>query len=218
MRSIVIVVALATAALAQDKPKDASKNAKDQPAAEKSDKPVTAETAKSALDFKMPDIDGKVVPLEKFKGRVVMIVNVASQCGLTPQYEQLQKLHEDYAEKGLTILAFPANDFMGQEPGTNQEIEEFCKTNFGVKFPLFSKVAVKGKESCELYKYLTGKESNPKFGGPIRWNFTKFLTDGEGAIIARFEPRTRPDDATVIKAIEEAIAKLPKKTDEKKPE
>ena len=147
-----------------------------------------------------------------------MIVNVASKCGLTPQYEQLEELHDKYAEKGLTILAFPANDFGQQEPGTNDEIKEFCKTNFGVKFALFSKITVKGKETCELYKYLTDKKTNPEFAGPIRWNFTKFLTDGEGKLIARFEPRTPPDDPAVIKALEDALAKLPKKADEKKPE
>ena len=117
-----------------------------------------------ALKFKMDSLDGKAVDLSKYQGKVVLIVNVASKCGYTPQYKGLEKLHEKYADKGLAILGFPANDFGKQEPGTNEEIGEFCKQNYGVKFDMFSKVSVKGDKKCPLYEYLTSKETDPKFG------------------------------------------------------
>ena len=174
---------------------------------------VKAETANSVLDFTMNNIDDESTPLKKYQGKVLLVVNVASKCGLTPQYEQLEQLHEKYAERGLAILAFPANNFGGQEPGTHDQIKEFCQTSYGVKFDLFAKISVKGDDCDELYKYLTSKEKNPDFAGPIRWNFTKFLTGPDGKLIARFEPKTRPDDPEVIKAIEAALAKLPSKPD-----
>ncbi len=170
---------------------------------------VTAQTATSPLDFTLKDIDGKDVALSKYSGKVVLIVNVASRCGMTPQYEQLEQLHKKYAGQGLAILGFPCNDFGGQEPGSPEEIKEFCKSKYGVEFDLFAKVAVGGDGSAELYKYLTSKERNGEFGGSIRWNFTKFLVDRSGKVIARYEPRTRPDEAPLITALEAALAAKP---------
>jgi glutathione peroxidase len=145
------------------------------------------------LNFKMKGLDGKEVDLAKFKGKVVLIVNVASQCGNTPQYEGLQKLYEKYNKDGLVVLGVPANEFGRQEPGTDAEIAEFCKSNYGVTFPMLSKVVVKGEGICPLYKYLTSKETNPKSSGPIEWNFDKFLISKDGEIVKRFKHRTRPE-------------------------
>ena len=166
---------------------------------------MTAENATSALDFTVKDIDGDDVSLAKYRGKVVLIVNVASKCGFTPQYEDLQNLHEQYAADGLAILGFPANNFLSQEPGTNEEIRQFCTTNYGVEFDMFAKVSVKGRNTCELYRYLTSKKSNPEFGGGIKWNFTKFLLDRGGKVIARFGSRVRPSDPKVTSAIEAAL-------------
>jgi len=139
------------------------------------------------------------------------MVNVASQCGLTPQYEQLEGLHEKFAEKGLAVLGFPANEFGKQEPGTDSEISTFCQKNYGVKFDMFSKVVVKklddGPEPCPLYKYLISKETDPKFAGPITWNFEKFLIGRNGEIVKRFAPKVKPDSPEVIQAIEDELAK-----------
>lgn len=168
--------------------------------------PVTAATAASPLDFTVLDIEGREVPLARYRGQVVLIVNVASQCGLTPQYEQLQALHERYAERGLRILAFPANNFGGQEPGTNAEIQRFCTDRYRVRFDLFGKISVRGADQHELYKFLTSPEKNGRFGGDIQWNFTKFLIGRDGRVVARFEPRTKPDAAEVVAAIEQALA------------
>jgi glutathione peroxidase len=159
------------------------------------------------LAYKMESLDGKEVDLAKYKGKVVMIVNTASECGLTPQYEQLQALHKKYGEKGLAILGFPANEFGKQEPGTNAEISKFCTDNFGVEFDMFAKVVVKGEGQCDLYKFLTSKETNPKHAGDITWNFEKFLIGGDGQVKARFNPRTKPDAEEVVKAIEAELAK-----------
>lgn len=158
--------------------------------------------APAALNFKMKSIDGKEVDLSKYQGKVVLFVNVASECGLTPQYKQLQALHQKYAKDGLAIIGVPANEFGAQEPGTDQEISKFCSTRYGVEFDLLSKVVVKGEGICPLYKFLTGKESNPKFAGDIKWNFTKFLLNRKGEVVARFEPRVSPDAKEVIDAIE----------------
>ncbi len=155
-----------------------------------------------ALSFTMDSIDGKPVKLSQYQGKVVLIVNVASKCGLTPQYEALEGLHEKYHEKGLAVLGFPANEFAGQEPGTNKEIAEFCKKDYGVEFPLFAKVVVKGKGQCDLYKLLTDDDKKP-----IGWNFEKFLLNRKGEVVARFEPRLSPNDEKVIKAIEAELAK-----------
>lgn len=167
---------------------------------------VSAASASSVLDFTMKTIDGKEAPLSSYKGNVLLIVNVASECGLTPQYEQLQALHERYHDKGLRILGFPANNFGAQEPGTNAEIKKYCSTKFHVQFDLFEKVSVKGDDQCDLYKFLTSKDRNGEFGGEIKWNFTKFLVDPAGKVIGRFEPRTRPDDPKIVEAVEKALA------------
>lgn len=157
------------------------------------------------LDHKVVDIDGKEVNLSDYKGQVVMMVNVASKCGLTPQYKQLVEVHKKYKDQGFTILAFPANNFMSQEPGTDSEIKDFCATKFGVEFPMFSKISVKGDDTAPLYQELTSDSDNEGFGGEISWNFTKFLVNKEGNVVARFDPRTKPDADEVIAKIEEEI-------------
>jgi glutathione peroxidase len=161
----------------------------------------------AALNFTMKDIDGKDVALSKYQGKVVLIVNVASECGLTPQYADLQALHDKYAEQGLVILGFPANEFNQQEPGSNEDIKTFCTTKYNVKFPMFAKVVVKGEGQCDLYKFLTSSDTNPKFAGEIQWNFTKFLLARDGRVVNRFEPKVKPSADEVIKAIEAELAK-----------
>ena len=148
-------------------------------------------------------IDGSELPLAQFKGKPLLIVNVASQCGLTPQYATLQQLHAQYAGKGLVILGVPCNQFAGQEPGTEGEIAKFCEATYQVGFPLTSKVEVNGPGRHGLYTYLAG-EGAP-FPGDITWNFEKFLVNGQGDVVARFSPRTTPDDPTVIEAIEKLL-------------
>jgi len=159
-----------------------------------------------ALKFKMKDIDGKEVDLGKYQGKVVLFVNVASKCGLTPQYKALQALHDKYADKGLVIIGVPANEFLSQEPGSDADIKEFCTSKYNVKFPMMSKVVVKGEGITPLYEYLTTKTEG-KFKGDIAWNFTKFLVNREGEVVARFEPRVRPDSKDVTGAIEAELAK-----------
>jgi glutathione peroxidase len=160
----------------------------------------------SVLDFHVKDIDGKDVELAKYKGKVFLIVNTASQCGLTPQYKDLEAIYEKYKEKGFEILAFPANEFGAQEPGSNDEIKEFCSTKYKVSFPLFSKIVVKGKGIDPLYDYLTSKETNAKFAGDIQWNFAKFLVNRKGEVIARFKPQVKPSAKEVETAIDTALA------------
>ncbi len=168
--------------------------------------PTEPRKEKSMHEFTMKTIDGEDVKLDAYKGKVVMLVNTASKCGLTPQYEGLQGLYDKYKEKGFTVLGFPANNFMGQEPGTEKEIKEFCTLNYKVTFPMFSKISVKGEDQHQLYQFLTNKESNPGMDGDITWNFEKFLADKNGKIIARFTPKTLPEDEAVTKAIETALA------------
>ncbi|MCB1180149.1 MAG: glutathione peroxidase [Leptospiraceae bacterium] len=147
------------------------------------------------LSFEVKDINGKLVNLSEYKGKTILIVNVASKCGLTPQYKGLQEIYEKYKDKGLEILGFPSNDFLGQEPGTEEDIKQFCELNYKVTFPLFSKIKVKkGEGQAELYKYLTSKETNPGFEGEIEWNFQKFLVNKEGKVVKRFSPKTIPSD------------------------
>ena len=160
----------------------------------------------SVLEFKVKDIDGKAVDLSKYKGEVLLIVNTASKCGLTPQYEALEALYEKNKEKGFAVLAFPANEFGHQEPGTDSEIKDFCTSKYNVTFPVFSKIVVKGKDIHPLYSFLTSKETDPKFAGEIKWNFAKFLVNRKGEVVARFEPGVKPDSAEVTKAIEAALA------------
>ena len=158
------------------------------------------------LNFKMKSLTGKDVDLSQYKGKVVMMVNTASKCGLTPQYKGLQELHTKYAPQGLAILGFPANDFGKQEPGSDEEIGAFCQKNYGVEFDMFSKVAVTGENKCPLYKHLTSAETNPKFPGEISWNFEKFLIDRNGEIIGRFSPKVAPGSPEVVQAVEAALA------------
>ncbi|HUY92705.1 MAG TPA: glutathione peroxidase [Pirellulales bacterium] len=165
------------------------------------------EAVPAALNFKMKGLDGKTVDLSKYKGKVVLMVNVASQCGNTKQYAALEDLHEKYGKKGLAILGFPANEFGAQEPGSDAEIAKFCEKNYGVKFDMFSKVVVKGEGQCPLYKFLTSKETDPKFPGDINWNFEKFLIGRDGNVVARFAPKVKPESEEVVSVIEEQLAK-----------
>ena len=155
-----------------------------------------------ALDFKMNDIDGKQVDLEDYEGNVVLIVNTASQCGLTPQYAGLEELYGKYKKKGFVVLGFPCNQFGSQEPGTEAEIKQFCNSRYNVSFPMFSKINVNGDDATPLYKYLTSKDVKPAGKGNVSWNFEKFLIDREGNLIHRFAPPTKPSDAELVKAIE----------------
>lgn len=166
-----------------------------------------ASAVPAVLGFSMESLDGKPVQLSKYQGKVVMFVNVASKCGYTPQYKNLQAVHEKYASQGLAIVGVPANDFGKQEPGTNEQIASFCEKNYGVKFDMMSKVVVKGQGQCPLYQYLTSKETNPKFAGDIKWNFEKFVVSRDGQVVARFPSKVSPDSAEVTKVIEAELAK-----------
>ncbi len=162
----------------------------------------------SDISFKMQSLDGKEVELtKKYKGKVLLVVNVASKCGLTPQYTDLEALNEKYAAKGLCVLGFPCNQFGQQEPGTASEIREFCTTKYGVKFDMFDKIEVNGDGACPLYKHLTALPTLPKGTGAITWNFEKFLVGRDGKVVARFAPRTKPTDPELVKAIEAELAK-----------
>ncbi len=160
-----------------------------------------------ALNFKMKSLDGKDVDLSQYQGKVVLVVNVASFCGNTPQYKGLQELHEKYGKDGLVVLGVPANEFGTQEPGSNEEIAKFCTSKYNVTFPMLSKVVVKGEGICPLYKHLTSKETDPKFGGPITWNFEKFLIGRNGEVVNRFAPRVKPESEKVVQAIEAELQK-----------
>ena len=168
---------------------------------------VTAMAADTTVyDFTMNSIEGKTTPLANYKGKVVMVVNVASRCGYTPQYSALESVYEKYKGRGFVILGFPANNFGSQEPGTNAEIKTFCSTKYNVTFPMMAKISVKGEDQAPLYKYLTDKTENPQTGGEIQWNFTKFLIGPDGRPIARFEPKVTPDSPEVTSAIEKALS------------
>lgn len=159
------------------------------------------------LQLSMTSLAGEKVDFNKYKGKVILVVNTASKCGLTPQYEGLQALHEKYQSKGLAVVGFPCNQFGTQEPGSSKDISEFCTTKYGVKFDMFEKIDVNGREACDLYKYLTSLNLKPAGTGDITWNFEKFLIDRQGNVIARFSPRTKPNDADLVAAIEGALAK-----------
>ena len=161
-----------------------------------------SQASDNVLDFKMNSLDGKQVDLNQYKGDVVLVVNVASECGLTPQYTQLQALHEKYGSKGLRVLGFPCNQFGRQEPGTSEEIQEFCSSNYGVTFDLFEKVDVNGEDACPLYQLLTRLDAKPKGAGNVSWNFEKFLINRDGKLAHRFEPQTKPDDPVLVGVIE----------------
>jgi glutathione peroxidase len=153
--------------------------------------------------FRLPDIDGQPVDLKTFKGKVLLIVNTASMCGNTPQYAGLQEMYERYQERGFEVLAFPANDFGQQEPGTNQEIKGFCYTRYSVSFPLFSKISVVGRDKHPLYRYLTEQSAFP---GRVTWNFQKYLVDRSGNIIGKYDPGMNPLSPTILADLEKALA------------
>jgi glutathione peroxidase len=160
--------------------------------------------ASSVYEFTMNSIDGKPLPLANYKGKVMMVVNVASQCGYTPQYKGLEAMYEKYKAQGLVVVGVPANNFF-QEPGTNEEIQKFCSAKYNVTFPMYSKISVAGKDKAPLYQYLTDPKVNPSTGGEIQWNFTKFLVDRNGKVIQRFESDVEPTSPQVIAAIEKAL-------------
>ena len=164
----------------------------------------TTFAASNIYDFTLPSIDGTPMPLSQFKGKVVLMVNVASQCGYTPQYTALEAIYEKYKAQGFVIVGFPANNFGAQEPGTNEEIKTFCSRKYSVTFPLYSKVSVKGDDETPLYQYLT-KQTAPPISGEIKWNFTKFLVDKNGKVVQRFESAVTPDSPEVVSAIEKLL-------------
>jgi len=165
---------------------------------------VMAAQTPSVYDFTLNDIDGKPVALNQFKGKVLLLVNTASFCGNTPQYADMEAMYERYRAKGLEILAFPANNFGKQEPGTNEEIKSFCYTKYSLTFPLFSKISVKGGDKHPLYQYLT--EASP-FPGEVEWNFQKYLVDRSGRVVARYHHRTKPLSDDVVRDVERELAK-----------
>lgn len=161
----------------------------------------------NVLDHKMKTLAGKEINLADYKGKVVLFVNVASKCGLTPQYKELEVLHEKYGKDGLAVVGVPCNQFGGQEPGSAEEISEFCTTKYGVKFDMLEKVDVNGENAAPLYKELTATDTKPVGSGKISWNFEKFVVGKDGSVVARFSPRTKPDDAEVVKTIEAELKK-----------
>ncbi len=172
------------------------------------DKPEPAE-AKTIYEFTLPLLDGTPVSLASYSGKVMLLVNVASRCGFTYQYEGLQKLHTKYGAQGLVVLGFPANDFLWQEPGSNEEIAKFCTMKYSVTFPVFAKIHVTGSAQHPLYRYLTSGAGDAKLAGNISWNFNKFLVDRQGRLLARFGSRDKPEGDEIVKAIEAALAAKP---------
>ena len=168
-------------------------------------KGASADMPASIYEIGVTSIDGRETSLADFRGEVLLVVNVASRCGFTPQYEGLQALHERLGERGLRVLGFPANNFLSQEPGSDEEIREFCSANYGVSFPMFAKISVKGEDIHPLYRFLTGGQGHKKFSGDIGWNFNKFLIDREGNIVGRFGARTKPESDEIVAAIERAL-------------
>jgi glutathione peroxidase len=167
---------------------------------------TTAFAASSVHEFTLNALNGAPTSLATYKGKVMLIVNVASQCGYTYQYEGLQALYLKYKDQGLVVTGFPANNFGGQEPGSDAEIGAFCKSKFGVTFPMFSKISVAGDDKAPLYRFLTDKTANPKTGGEIPWNFTKYLVDRNGKVLARFDAPVEPESKELTSAIEKALA------------
>ncbi|MGC9373693.1 MAG: glutathione peroxidase [Bacteroidales bacterium] len=157
---------------------------------------------KSFYDFKVQTIDGENFDLSTLKGKKVLVVNTASKCGFTPQYEDLQKLYEKYKDKNFVIIGFPANNFMNQEPGSNQEIKQFCSANYGVTFPMMTKISVKGDDIHPLYQWLTEKERNGVMDSKVKWNFQKYMIDEDGNLVNMASPRTNPLDEQIINWIE----------------
>jgi glutathione peroxidase-family protein len=167
---------------------------------------VTEDPPTSIHDFTVQDIDGHDVSLGTYKGQVLLVVNVASRCGFTRQYDGLQKLYEAYKNRGLVVLGFPSNSFLWQEPGTNEQIKSFCTTKYSVTFPMFAKLSVKGSDQHPLYAFLTDKAANPAVDGKISWNFNKFLIGRDGCVIKQFGSRAKPLGEPLVKAIEAALA------------
>lgn len=159
----------------------------------------------SVYDFTLKSIDGQPVSLSSYHGKVLLLVNVASHCGFTPQYAALESVYEKYKDRGLVIVGVPANNFAGQEPGTNEEIKKFCSNKYNVTFPMMAKVSVLGQDKTPLYVFLTDKSTDPQLAGDIKWNFTKFLFDRNGKPVARFEPDVTPDSPQVTSAVEAAL-------------
>jgi glutathione peroxidase len=186
--------------------KDVVKNTVKEPSAPSTTQP--APDYKGPLSFTVKDIDGKEVNLADYRGKVVMILNVASRCGNTKQYTALEATYQKYKDKGLVIIGFPANNFGGQEPGTEQDIKTFCSSKYNVTFPMMSKISVKGEDKHPLFKYLTEQPTaGEEFAGEVDWNFGKFLVDRNGQVYARFAAGTTPDSAQVVEAIEKGLAK-----------
>lgn len=192
-----LVLLAAAAALLGPPPAPASEASEGRAAA------ARAEAPRSPLDFTLPRIDGTPQPLADYRGRVLLLVNVASKCGYTPQYEGLEALYERYRERGFEVLGFPSNDFKGQEPGTNAEIAEFCRSTYGVQFPMFAKLHVRGPDAHPLYRMLTGLPE--PVGGPVEWNFQKYLVDRRGEVAARYAPATEPGAPELVAAIERLL-------------
>ncbi len=167
---------------------------------------ITVSAQKTVYDFTVKDIDGKDVSLSQYKGKVLLIVNVASMCGNTPQYKDIETLYKKYKSKGLVVLGFPANNFMGQEPGSNEEIKAFCTKEYAVTFPMFSKISVKGGDIAPLYSYLTQKSENGNVDAPVKWNFQKFLISKSGKVITSIGNRTSVNDAGAMSTIDKALA------------
>lgn len=167
---------------------------------------ISAPVSKTIYDFNMKNIDGKEVSLSEYKGKVVLIVNVASLCGNTPQYKDIEAMYEKYKDKGLVVLGFPANNFMGQEPGSDEKIKSFCTREYHVTFPMFSKISVKGSDMHPLYKYLTEKSENGVIDAPVKWNFQKFLIGKDGHVITSIGNHTSVTEADVVKEVEKALA------------
>jgi glutathione peroxidase len=203
--------ALSSPVLAQDSGSNSGKkNDSASPASNaansNSDSDSAATDVPKTLQFKMKSIDGKDVDLSKYAGKVVVIVNTASKCEMTPQYQDLQELHEKYGEKGVVVLGFPCNQFGGQEPGTEEGIKTFCEKNYGVEFEMFSKVDVNGSKAADLFKLLTSIDAQPAGSGNVRWNFEKFVLDKSGNLVARFGSRVKPSSKEFIDKLEEALA------------
>jgi len=169
--------------------------------------PSSRQNQTSVLDFTMTTIDEKTVPLSTYKGKVLLLVNVASRCGYTPQYKNLEALYEKYKAKGFTVLGFPANNFGAQEPGTNVEIKQFCTSRYNVTFDVFAKISVKGDDQHPLYRFLTSEKTNPGYSGPIKWNFQKFLVGRDGKVVGRFDSGVDPLSAEIVQAVEAALAR-----------
>jgi glutathione peroxidase len=171
-------------------------------------KEESASEPESIYSFTVEDIDGKPAALNRFRGQVLLLVNVASKCGYTRQYEGLQALYEKYHDRGLVVLAFPANNFGGQEPGTNEQIKQFCSTTYGVAFPVFAKISVRGDDMHPLYQFLTSSPGNPRCAGDIAWNFTKFLIGRRGDVVGRYEPAIEPFDERLVLDVEAALSRM----------